>query len=286
MPLSINKDAVAQNLVSHLRQIVRERDPFLATQGHFYVQQYLQQQLGQWGTVLRQPFQMRERTHYNLSLALPGAQSGLAPLLIGAHYDTVPGTVGADDNATGLAVLLELARLLAPSQLQRPIIFAAFDLEEFGLAGSRAWVEAWCQARQPLYLMLSLEMLGYCDRATGSQQYPAAGLRAIYPDRGDFIALIGNWQSVRIMRQLKRSFRQGGTPCEWLPMVARGQWLPDTRRSDHAPFWDAGFNAILVTDTSEFRNPHYHQATDTLETLDLEFLTGVCLGLAKGLPQL
>ncbi|MEM9161766.1 MAG: M28 family peptidase [Cyanobacteria bacterium P01_F01_bin.4] len=281
----MEKDAVTQNLVSHLDQIVRERDPFLATQGHFYVQRYLQQQLAQWGAVMRQSFQVKARTHYNLSLSLPGSQPALAPVVVGAHYDTVPGTVGADDNATGLAVLLELARLLTQSQPRRPVILAAFDLEEFGLEGSRAWVEAWRQTQQPLHLMLSLEMLGYCDRTPGSQNYPA-GLQAIYPNQGDFIALIGNWQTLLMMRRLKRTICQGGTPCEWLPMVARGQWLPDTRRSDHAPFWDAGYNAILVTDTSEFRNPHYHQATDTLKTLDFEFLTGVCLGLAEGITQL
>ncbi|MEM8806693.1 MAG: M28 family peptidase [Cyanobacteria bacterium P01_G01_bin.38] len=281
----MDKDAVTQNLVSHLDQIVRERDPFLATQGHFYVQQYLQQQLSLWGSVTCQPFQIKARTHYNLSLQLPGLQPMLAPVLIGAHYDTIPGTVGADDNATGLAVLLELARLLTQSQPRRPMILAAFDLEEFGLEGSRAWVKTWKKTQQPLHLMLSLEMLGYCDRTPGSQKYPA-GLQAIYPNQGDFIALIGNWQTIGQMRRLKRAICQGGTPCEWLPMVARGEWLPDTRRSDHAPFWDAGYNAILVTDTSEFRNPHYHQATDTLETLDLEFLTGVCLGLAEGITQL
>ncbi|MEM9906735.1 MAG: M28 family peptidase [Cyanobacteria bacterium P01_D01_bin.44] len=281
----MEKDAVTQNLVSHLDQIVRERDPFWATQGHFYVQQYLQQQLALWGSVMRQPFQVKARTHYNLSLKLLGSQPALAPVLIGAHYDAVPGTVGADDNATGLAVLLELARLLTHWPPRRPVILAAFDLEEFGLEGSCAWVEAWKKTQQPLHLMLSLEMLGYCDRTPGSQKYPA-GLQAIYPDRGDFIALIGNWQTIGKMRRLKQAIRREGTPCEWLPMVARGKWLPDTRRSDHAPFWDAGYNAILVTDTSEFRNPHYHQATDTLETLDLDFLTGVCLGLAQGIAQL
>jgi Zn-dependent M28 family amino/carboxypeptidase len=242
----------------------------------------LQQQLAQWGAIISQPFQVQGRTHYNWGIALPGQVAQADPLLIGAHYDTVPGTVGADDNASGLAVLLELARLLTGRPARRPVLLMAFDLEEYGLQGSRVCAEALVHSRQSLALMLSLEMLGYCDRTPGAQHYPA-GLRAFYPDRGDFIGLIGNWRAILAMLRLQRSLRQAGTPCHWLPMVAGGAPLSATRRSDHAPFWDAGYNAILVTDTADLRNPHYHRASDRIETLDLDFLTDVCLGLAAGL---
>ena len=88
------------------------------------------------------------------------------------------------------------------------------------------------------------------------------------------------------MIQLRRAIKQSGTACEWLPMIANGRWLPDTRRSDHAPFWDAGYPAILVTDTSNLRNPHYHQPTDSLDTLDIQFMAGICAGLATVLRRL
>jgi aminopeptidase YwaD len=147
--------------------------------------------------------------------------------------------------------------------------------------------------------MLSLEMLGYCDRRPHSQRYPA-GLDRLYPHTADFIALIGPWQSLPDLWQLRRAIRQQQTSqphtsqqptsqkrtgCEILPIWNRGLPLPITRRSDHAPFWDQGYPAILVTDTAELRNPHYHQTSDTPDTLDYDFLAGVCAGLIRGIRQ-
>ncbi|MEO1591358.1 MAG: M28 family peptidase [Cyanobacteria bacterium J06632_22] len=282
----MTKDVIRRNLVAHLAELVRERDPFLATQGHFYVQQYLCEQLGQWTPVVPQVFLHRGQTYTNWCIHLPGqAGHDLAPLLVGAHYDTVPGTLGADDNATGLAVLLELARLWHQAPGHRPLWLIAFDLEEYGLIGSQAYVQELLRQHQPLHLMLSLEMLGYCDPTPGSQQYPA-GLGRIYPTTGDFLALIGNWQRIPTLIKLKAALQSTGTACEWLPMVAAGKPLPAVRRSDHAPFWDAGYDAVLMTDTADLRNPHYHGPGDTLATLDLDFLTGICAGLYAGLQQL
>lgn len=133
--------------------------------------------------------------------------------------------------------------------------------------------------------MLSLEMLGYRDATPGSQQYPS-GLGALYPDRGDFIGLIGNLPTLPDLIRLSRIMRQAGTPCQWLPAGQRGMLVPQTRLSDHAPFWDQGYRALMVTDTAFMRNPHYHKASDRLETLDLDFLTGICQGLADGIQRL
>ncbi|MBE9076543.1 M28 family peptidase, partial [Romeria aff. gracilis LEGE 07310] len=270
-----------KTLYGHLCQLTRERDPFIATEGHFYTQQYLQSQFEQWGAVESQDFTVRGKIYSNWSLSLPG-QTRLAPILVGAHYDTVVGSPGADDNASGLAVLLALASTLAQSPPRRPVIFVAFDLEEYGLEGSRAWVARRTQTGQPLHLMLSLEMLGYFSDAPRSQRYPAKPLEWVYPTRGNFIGLIGNWPTILTMQRLKRHIKQAGTPCQWLPMVGQGNLLPATRRSDHAPFWDAGYPAILVTDTADLRNPHYHQASDRIETLNLAAMAGVCAGLAEG----
>ncbi len=273
-----------EHLQNHLTQIVRDRDPYLATSGHFYVQQYIRQQLKQWGDVETHEFQLRGKTHQNLILNLPveNSRKQKPPILIGAHYDAVPGTPGADDNATGVAVLLELARIFAAQPASYPLRLVAFDLEEYGLLGSAAYAAQLRQQQQPLRLMISLEMLGYCDSKLGSQRYPAP-LERFYPNRGDFIALVGSLPTIPDMVRLKRSIRQDGTACEWLPVPNRGLILPQTRLSDHASFWDRGYRAMMVTDTAFLRNPHYHQASDSIETLDLDFLTGICQGLSQGI---
>jgi Zn-dependent M28 family amino/carboxypeptidase len=276
-----------ESLHSHLTQIVRDRDPYLASAGHFYVQQYVRQQLEQWGIVETHEFQVRGKTHQNLILNLPPlrGKTTSAPILIGAHYDAVPGTPGADDNATGVAVLLELAKAFAAKPLNYPVRLVAFDMEEYGLLGSQEYAAQLKQQQQPLRLMLSLEMLGYCNSAPGSQRYPA-GLQYFYPNRGNFIALIGNLSTIPDLIRLSRSIRKVGTPSEWLPVPNKGLMVRQTRLSDHSPFWDRGYRAMMVTDTAFMRNPHYHQTTDAIETLDLDFLTGVCRGLELGLREL
>ena len=280
----INSDT-KERLVAHLNEVIRERDPYIASQGHYYVRHYIREQLDKYGAASVMAFSAQGRTHYNICLDLPGQQEALTPVIVGAHYDTVPGCPGADDNATGIAVLLELARLFSAQPPRRPIRLVAFDLEEYGLVGSRAYVKA--LKGQPIYLMLSLEMLGYCaSQSSPGQTYPVAGMEYIYPKTGDFIALIGNWQTIPMLWRFNRAFSGAGVGCACLPMVNYGRPLPATRRSDHAPFWDEGYNAIMVTDTADLRNPHYHRATDTLDTLNLDFLTRVCLGLGQGISQL
>jgi Zn-dependent M28 family amino/carboxypeptidase len=275
-------------LETHLSQIARDRDPYLATAGHFFVQEYIRQQFGQLGSVEIHTFSVRGKTCQNLILNLPsqaGSQKELPPILIGAHYDTVPGTPGADDNATGMAVLLELARMFAAQPTKHPLRLVAFDMEEYGLLGSTEYAAKLKQEQQPLRLMISLEMLGYCDPTPGSQNYPSP-LERFYPNRGDFIALIGNWRTIRDLISISRSIRKVGVPSQWLPVPNRGKIVPDTRRSDHAPFWDAGYPAMMVTDTANMRNPNYHKPSDTIATLDLDFLTGVCQGLESGIRRL
>ena len=290
-----------ERLHSHLIQIVRDRNPYLASEGHFYVQQYIREQLAQWGTVEIDDFSVRGRIHHNLILDLPplsppltkgGKQENrglekrikkrLPPIVIGAHYDTVPGSPGADDNATGVAVLLELARDIASGPLKYPVQLVAFDMEEYGCLGSSHHAAKYKQQQESIRLMISLEMLGYCNHNPNSQSYPA-GLKDFYPNSGNFIALIGTLPTVPDLINLSGKIRKSGQPCEWLPVPNRGLIVPDTRRSDHVPFWDNGYPAIMVTDTANMRNPHYHQASDRIETLDLDFLAGVCRGLVEAI---
>jgi Zn-dependent M28 family amino/carboxypeptidase len=274
-------------LQTHLTFIARDRDPYLATGGHFFVQQYIKEQFEQWGSVEIHTFEVSGKACKNLILNLPGRSrhQNLPPILIAAHYDAVPGTPGADDNATGVAVLLELARMFATQPIKYPLQLVAFDMEEYGLLGSADYAAKLKQEKRSLRLMMSLEMLGYCDATPNSQNYPSP-LERFYPNRGDFIALIGNLRTLPDLINLSRSIRQSGTPSEWLPVPNRGLIVRDTRRSDHAPFWDAGYPAIMVTDTANMRNPHYHKPSDTIATLNLDFLTGVCQGLEKGIRKL
>jgi len=313
-----------QRLQNHLTQIVCNRDPYFAASGHFFVQQYIREQMQQWGTVETHSFTVGGKTHDNLILNLPPKHSqesgnqgnhilnlppkhsqesgnqgnhilnlpplnkggkGGSPILIGAHYDAVPGTPGADDNATGVAVLLELARAFAAQPAKYPMRLVAFDMEEYGLLGSTQYAEDLKQQRQSLRLMLSLEMLGYCDSTPGSQRYPAP-LERFYPNTGNFIALVGNLTTIGDLIQLRGTIRKSGTPCELLPVPNRGLIVPQTRLGDHAPFWDRGYPAMMVTDTAFMRNPHYHQGSDRIDTLDLDFLTGVCRGLEVGIRGL
>ena len=277
--------ALKERLRSHLQEIIRERDVYLATEGHFYVEQYIRQVLSQWGTAESHEFLIGAKSHSNWVLNLPAQKPTNRPtILIGAHYDTVPGSPGADDNATGVAVLLEMARAFHKAPARHPIRLVAFDFEEttYDRAGSTHYARS---LNEPLRLMISLEMLGYCVSAPNSQIYPT-GLKYFYPHQGNFIGLIGNLKSIPDLIHLRRNIRQAGVNCELLPVPNSGKILPLTRRSDHAPFWDRGDRALMVTDTADLRNPHYHKASDRLDTLDLDFLTGICHGLITGLRSL
>jgi Zn-dependent M28 family amino/carboxypeptidase len=278
-----------QRLETHLSAIACERDPYLATAGHFFVQEYIYQEFASWGSVEIHTFRVDGKSCKNFILNLSSSarfqKRDLPPILIGAHYDAVPGTPGADDNATGVAVLLELARVFATEPIKYPLRLVAFDMEEYGLLGSAEYVAKLQQEQQRLRLMMSLEMLGYCDSRPGSQTYPSP-LEYFYPNRGNFLALIGNWQTLPDLIGISRTIRKVGVPTQWLPVPNRGKIIRQTRLSDHAPFWDAGYPAMMVTDTAFLRNPHYHKPSDTIATLDLDFLTGVCEGLETGIRRL
>jgi Zn-dependent M28 family amino/carboxypeptidase len=279
----LSPQALRGRLLAHLHEIVRERDAFAAPEGHAAVKAYLRTELSRFAPVDAHRFDHRGRPHDNLVADLPGTTRA-PPILVAAHYDAVPGSPGADDNGTALAVLLEIARHFASQPPRRPLRLVAFDLEEHHQAGSRAYAEQLRRNDTPLALMLSLEMLGYCARERNSQRYPGR-LDLLYPDRGDFIGLIGNLRTLPTLRRLAQVMRQE-VPCEYLPVPFRGRVLPDSRRSDHAPFWDLGYNAIMVTDTANLRNPHYHQPSDGIETLDLDFLAKVCRAIIRGLASL
>jgi len=210
---------------------------------------------------------------------------GGARLIIGAHLDTVPGTPGADDNASGVAVLLEASRLFADRPPLLPLEFAAFTLEELGMIGSARYAKTLRDARAPVLGMLSLEMVGFTESA-GLQHYPWF-LKGRYPATGNYLGLAANGRSRPLLDAVTRAMRTiPGLPVETMVLPGNGWVFPESRLSDHAPFWDRGYPALLVTDTSFFRNPHYHQRSDTVDTLDLDFLTKVTQGVVATIETL
>lgn len=282
-------ETLSDRLQTHLNYLARDRDPYLASGGHRLVQDYICSVLRQFGTVEQHSFSVRGRTHNNWIFKAASQQPQnrtRSPIIVGAHYDALPGTPGADDNASGVAALLELARYASQHPPVSPIWCVAFDLEEYGLLGSQAYAADLQKAGQTIRLMLSFEMLGYCDRRPASQRYPSPLLSRLYPDTGDFISLIGNWRTIPDLIKLKRYVMKAGGSCEWLPVPRRGKLIPDVRRSDHAPFWDLGYRAAMVTDTAFLRNPHYHKSSDRLDTLDMTFMAPICEGLITGICQL
>lgn len=200
----------------------------------------------------------------------------LPPLLIGAHYDTVSGSPGADDNASGLIVLLEVASRLRAQPLSRPVWLVAFCLEEEDRLGSQAFASRLKAEDRELSGAIILECVGFARNEAGTQQAPPA-VPLTVPSQGDFLAIVGNEASRSLVTQLEQEAQGHAAQLKTLSLVVpgRGEAMPHTRRSDHASFWDAGYPGVMLTDTANFRNPHYHRDTDTLDTLNLKFLSDV-----------
>ena len=264
-----------QRLLADLQFIARPRHARWDEFGLLAVRSMLLERLEALGSVEQQHFQEGSDAGVNLIVKLPGQRTDLDPILVAAHYDGPLGSPGADDNASAVAALLELGRRWTARPPVRPVWLVAFDQEEWGMVGSRVLARQLRKQRQPLQLMVSLEMLGYTSE---TQNYPLEAMRAVYGDRGDFIALVGNLGASSLLLSLGESMKRH-VITKVLPVPFKGRMLPDVRLSDHSPFWDAGYNALMVTDTSFMRNPHYHKPSDTVDTLDLPFLMAVIDGL-------
>jgi len=261
--------------------VVGDRHPHSAPEALRATERYLATQFSkqQWA-VTTQAFGARGHTYRNVlavkASSTPASGPQAPPLLVGAHYDTVSGSPGADDNASALAVLLEVAYRLKRVAVMRPVWLAAFCLEEEGLLGSRAFVAKLRRSQETLAGAIVLECVGYTDRTPGSQKAPT-GLPMAIPSTGDFLAVIGNDASRMLMDVIAESARSIIVPLSTVSLAVpgRGEQLPDVRRSDHASFWDEDYPAVMLTDTANFRNPHYHRPTDTVDTLDLHFIEQV-----------
>ena len=244
-----------------------------------------------------------ERFAYGTGLNVIGRKPGEGrsgeAIVLSAHYDSIEGCAGADDNASGVSALLEAARLLAAPAFARELVVACWDEEETGLLGARAYATRAKTRGERVAVAYVLETVGYKSDAAGSQRLPD-GLEQLFPEqvsaiasggmRGDFAAVIAS-ASARGASALLRSFGESyGLPVVALDVpqsLLASPAIADLRRSDHAAFWDAGFPALMVTDTADFRNRRYHctSGNDSAETLDTAFLARVTSAVVASVAE-
>ena len=231
---------------------------------------YIEEQFKEAGAQVSIQDVVVDETRYKNVVARFGPERGRL-LVIGAHYDSHGGTPGADDNASGIAGLLELAHLLGKSAPGRPVELVAYTLEEPPHFRSPHMGSVW-HARalkaegRDVELMLSLEMIGYFSDSPGSQAYPLAAMKLAYPDRGNFIALVGQFGDFGLSRSVKAAM-SGASDLPVYSLNAPA-FVQGVDFSDHRSYWAQGFPALMVTDTAFMRNQNYHRPGDTFDKLD------------------
>jgi hypothetical protein len=291
MSTSIDLAALERHLRQHVENLARTpRAPGSAE--HRRAARYVADHFTRAGFVVEEsPFNEAGFSGTNLLTRPLPERSGSALVIVGAHYDSLPDTPGADDNASAVAALLELASWIGPQLASDPALanrlqLAAYDLEEWGLIGSFVHSREFQRSGVPLRGMISLEMLGYTDHRPHSQGLPPQ-LAPRYPHVGNFIGLCANDDSMSLLQVVTQAMKTiQGLPVECLAVPGKGELLPEVRLSDHNSFWDRDYPALMITDTSFFRNPHYHQRSDTPETLDYSFLARVTAGVFAAVSAL
>ena len=242
---------------------------------------YINGELKSFGaTVSEQPFRVEGRSFRNV-IATFGPETA-ERVVVGAHYDVAGPYPGADDNASGVAGLIELGRLLSKQELKTRVELVAFTLEEppfFRTTGMGSAVHAQSLKKGgvKVRVMFSLEMIGYFSDTPDSQEFPAAILRLFYPSRGNFIAVVGRTGEGLLVRRVKRTMREASS----LPVysISAPSFIPGIDFSDQMNYWDAGYDGVMITDTAFYRNRNYHTENDTVEKLDYTKMAMVVQGV-------
>jgi Zn-dependent M28 family amino/carboxypeptidase len=290
-PLTEEQRGLEQELRTHVQRLagmIGERNVFHYAQ-LVAAADYIRATFASSGyEVRRHLYEMSGQPCENVEVEIQGKKRPEEIILIGAHYDSVQGSPGANDNATGVAAMLALARAFAKIQVSRTVRFVAFTNEEPPLfqsrhMGSRIYAARSRERGEQITLMLSLETIGYYSDDPGSQRYPFP-FSFFYPSTANFIAFVGNMENAPSVKQLLTAFRrhtqfpsEGGALWEWIPGVA---W------SDHWSFWKEGYPAVMVTDTAPNRYPHYHTAADTPDKVDFTRMARVVSGLQRVIHEL
>lgn len=247
---------------------------------------YIETELAAAGcAVSTQAYTVQKQAVRNIVAEIAGRDLAEEIVVVGAHYDSVIGSPGANDNASGVAALLELARELCAASPRRTLRLAAFVNEEppfFKTAemGSLVYARAARAKGEKIVAMVSLETIGYYSEAEGSQAFPLTPLRFFYPTRGNFVAFVGNFASRRLLQKALAAFR--GTAAFPAEVLVAPEWLVGVDWSDQWSFWRSGYPAIMITDTAPFRYRHYHTRADTPDKIDYRALARVTTGL-KGM---
>jgi len=283
-PLTPEQEVLRTRLERHVRALagdigVRSDDEYAKLQR---AAAYIEHELQALGfTVVSQEFSANGRAYRNLEATLAGTTLRHEVVVLGAHYDTAEEAPGADDNASGVAAVLELARLFAKAPQARTVRFVLFPNEEppwFATSdmGSRHYAAEARARNDQIVAMLSIESIGYYDTEAGTQRYPFP-LNYAYPDVGDFIGFVSNLKSRGLLHQAISAFRahtrfptQGAAAPAWVP----GVWW-----SDHWSFWQEQYPAIMITDTAVFRYPYYHSSLDTWDKIDFQRMARVVEGV-------
>ncbi|MFK8182921.1 MAG: M28 family peptidase [Phormidesmis sp.] len=284
---ALNLNVEDKRLMAHVNAL---SEPAASLEQKAAARQYITEQLTQYGlTPVQQPYSQGSESGVNIVASIAGSDPTAGTILLGAHYDTVPESPGADDNGSSVATLLEAARIFSEqislSETEtyqaspRGLTLVFFDQEERqasggGLLGSTAF------AAEPTNLTgvkgaVILDMVGYACRTPGCQSYPAQLPLSNVPDTGEFLAVLGLQNHTDLMGAFTLSAQTTWPMVITLPIPAPMLRLfPDLLRSDHAPFWDKDIPAVFVNDTANFRNPNYHTPQDTADTLDVSFFRG------------
>lgn len=290
-----NNEVSVERISGHIKVLEGVRHPLAAPEALERAADYIRGSLNALDyQVADHCFTDNGRSFRNVIATRRGLRLPHERVIVLAHYDTVAVSPGADDNASGVAVLLETARLLAEISFERTIHFIGVSLEEnetgddpcSGTRGSRALAAYARENRWNIEGVLVLESVAYAGEDV--QQSVPENITIPVPEVGNFIAVIGNQRSQEICDVFVQAAErhQPDLLHVVLTVPENGEMLPDCRRSDHAPFWDEGFKAIMLTDTTNFRNPHYHLPTDTLETLNPEFAARVCCATAGAVLEM
>ncbi|MFP4009342.1 MAG: M28 family peptidase [Spirulinaceae cyanobacterium] len=240
-------------------------------------------------TVKFQGYDIDNRRFNNIEVEIPGTEKADEILIVGAHYDSVVGSPGANDNGSGVVALLALARAFQGRQFPKTLRFVAFVNEEPPFfctknMGSLVYARRCRSLNENIIGMMSLETIGYYSDQPGSQQYPIGLLNNIYPVTGNFISFVSNLSSQKFIKRVVKSFRSH------TQFPSEGTALPDgisgVRWSDHWSFWQVGYPALMITDTAPFRYPYYHTSEDTPDKVNYDCLARVVAGLERVILEL
>jgi len=282
-PLSSKEIAISSELNKHVTFISKEigERNYVAYGNLLKTKDYIISSLKQYGyTVQEHSYKISNTTFSNIEATLTGSLNSKDIFIIGAHYDSVITSPGADDNASGVAALLVLAKIFSKEKVKRTIKFVAFVNEELPFfmtknMGSKAYLNQ-LKKDGNIFGMISIESIGYYSDAEKSQSYPLF-LNFFYPNKGNFIAFASNLSSKKLLYYAIDSFRKDQKfPSEG---IIGPSWFPGIGWSDQWSFWQKNIPAIMVTDTVPFRNPHYHTSSDTADTLDYDKMATVVSGL-------